>query len=71
MQAHVPSGSARDAVSIPREFDNEFANFKSIKEKRKSFKNESLIHSHYFGLNRQAIAAIKLKPVSNQNRYDH
>ena len=66
----VPSSSARDAVSIPREFANEFANFKSENEKIMSFKNESL--SCYFGLNfdRWATVAIKLKPVSNQNCYD-
>ena len=46
-----PSGSARDAVSIPREFDN---------LKRKSFKNESFTHGRYFGLNRRAIAAQSL-----------
>ena len=43
----VPSGSARDPVSVPREF----ANFKSENEKIMSFKNESLIHSRCFGLN--------------------
>ena len=68
---HAPSGFARDAVSITWEFDNEFANFKSENEKRKSFKNESLIHSRNFGLHRRAIAAIRLKLVSNRNRYDH
>ena len=69
----VPSSSARDAVSIPREFANEFANFKSKNEKITSFKNESLIHSCYFGLNFdcQAIAVIKLELVSNRNRCDH
>ena len=60
----VPSGSARDAVSIQRESDNEFANFKSKNEKRKSFKNESLIHSHYFRLNRRAIAAIEITTIT-------
>ena len=53
-----PSGSAKDAVSIPREFANEFANFKSENEKRKSFKNESSIHSHDFGLNHRAITEL-------------
>ena len=64
LQAHVPSGFARDAVSIPREFDNEFAYFKSENKTRKSFKNESLIHSHYFGLNRIAIAAIEIATIT-------
>ena len=64
MQAQVPSGSARDAVSIPREFNNQFANFKSKNEKRKSSKNESLIHRCYFGLNRQGIAAIKITTIT-------
>ena len=64
MQAQVPSGSARDAVSIPREFNNQFANFKSENEKRKSSKNESLIHRCYFGLNRQGIAAIKITTIT-------
>ena len=64
LQAHIPSGSARDAVSIPREFDNEFANFKSENEKRKSFKNEFLIHSRYFALSRQAIAAIEIATIT-------
>ena len=69
LQAHVPSGSARDAVSIPREFNNEFANFKSENEKRKSFKNESLIHSCYFGLNRRAIAAIEITTITELSTF--
>ena len=65
----VPSGSARDAVSIPREFNNEFANFKSKNEKRKSSKNESLIHSCYFGLNRRAIAVIKIATITELSTF--
>ena len=65
--AHVPSG---DAVSIPREFDNEFANFKSENEKRKSsINNESLIHSPYFGLNRRAIAAIEIATITELSTF--
>ena len=42
----VPSGSGRDAVSVPREF----ANFKSENKKITSFKHESFIHSRHFAL---------------------
>ena len=67
--AYVPSGSARGAVSIQREFDKEFANLKSENEKRKSFKNESLTHSHFFGLNRRAIAAIKIATITELSTF--
>ena len=69
--AHVPSGEsdAGDAISIPREFDNEFDNFKSENEKRKSFNNESLIHSRYFGLNRRAIAAIEIAAITELSTF--
>ena len=66
---HVPSGSARDAVSIPREFHNKFANFKSENEKRKSFNNESLIHSCYFGLNRRVIAATEIATITELSTF--
>ena len=46
----VPSGSGRDAVSVPREFAKEFANFKSENKKITSFKHESFIHSRHFAL---------------------
>ena len=69
LQAHVPSGSARDAVSMPKEFYNKFANLKSKNQKRKSFKNESLIHSCYFGLNCCTIAVIEIATITELSTF--
>ena len=66
---HVPSGSARDVVSMPKEFYNKFANLKSKNEKRKSFKSESLNHSRYFGLNRCTIAVIKIATITELSTF--
>ena len=35
----------------------------------KSFKNESLIHSRYFGLNRRAIAAIEIATITELSTF--
>ena len=68
-----PPGSARDAVSIPREFANEFVNFKRENEKRKNFNSQPLLWikspsdhwaDHFFSATTviMAIVTIKWKP---------